>query len=149
MLIIQLNIIQLNPSSLAAPLRSVPSQEVLAIVREVVSVLLQATLTTLSVEGAMEAVRRHPLECVRRIVEDDRHGCSESRYCAGLLQFRGEGWSFFSLFTPIITCGCRCPSISSQYFISSLDSLSMTLFDVQFPLSAYKSVTPLLLRQHS
>jgi hypothetical protein len=55
-------IIQLDPPSLAAPLRAVPSQEVLVIVREVVSVLLQATLTTLSVEGAMEAVRRRPLE---------------------------------------------------------------------------------------
>jgi hypothetical protein len=54
-------IIQLNPTSLTAPLRGVPSQEVLAIVREVVSVLLQATLTTLSIEGAMEAVRRHTL----------------------------------------------------------------------------------------
>ena len=54
-------IIQLNPTSLTAPLRAVPSQEVLVIVREVVSVLLQATLTTLSVEGAMEAVRRHTL----------------------------------------------------------------------------------------
>jgi hypothetical protein len=51
-------IIQLNPSSIAAPLRAVPSQEVLTVVREVVSVLLQVTLTTLSVEGAMEAVRR-------------------------------------------------------------------------------------------
>ena len=54
-------IIQLNPTSLTAPLRTVPSQEVLAIVRGVVGVLLQATLTTLSVEGAMEAVRRHTL----------------------------------------------------------------------------------------
>lgn len=50
-------IIQLIPTSLTAPLRAVPSQEALAIVREVVGVLLQATLTTLSVEGAMEAVR--------------------------------------------------------------------------------------------
>ncbi|KAF8498083.1 ARM repeat-containing protein [Russula emetica] len=45
-------IIQLNPTSLTAPLRAVPSQEVLAIVREVVSVLLQATLATLSMTGA-------------------------------------------------------------------------------------------------
>ncbi len=64
-------IIQLNPTSLTAPLRVVSSQEVLAIVRGVVNVLLQATLTALSVEGAMEAVRQHPLECVR-IVKDDR-----------------------------------------------------------------------------
>jgi hypothetical protein len=54
-------IIQLNPTSLTAPLRVVPSQEVLAIVREVVGVLLQATLTALSVERAMEAVGRHTL----------------------------------------------------------------------------------------
>jgi hypothetical protein len=51
-------IIQLNPTSLTAPLRALPSQEVLDIIREVVGVLLQATLSTLSVEGAMEAVRR-------------------------------------------------------------------------------------------
>jgi hypothetical protein len=70
-------IIQLNPSSLAAPLRAVPSQDVLAIVRDVVSVLLQATLTTLSIEGAMEAVRQPPLECLKR-VKDDWRGCSES-----------------------------------------------------------------------
>jgi len=45
-----------------APLRAVPSQEVLAVVREVVSVLLQVTLTTLSVEGAMEVVCQHFLK---------------------------------------------------------------------------------------
>jgi len=89
-------IIQLNPTSPTAPLRLVPSQEVLAIVREVVGVLLQATLNTLSVEGAMEAVRLHTLAL--EIVKNDRRGCSESRYRAGLLQFRGEGWSFFLLF---------------------------------------------------
>jgi hypothetical protein len=142
-------IIQLDPPSLAAPLRAVPSQGVLVVVREVVSVLLQATLTTLSVEGAMEEVRRHPLERVRRVVEDDRRGCSESRYCAGLLQFRGEGLSFFGCSTLIITYGYRSPSISSQYSISSPDSLSMILFDVRYPPSAYKSDTPLSLRQHS
>lgn len=136
-------IIQLNPSSLSAPLRALPSQEVLVVVREVVSVLLQATLTTLSVEGAMEAVRQHPIESVRRAVEDDWRGCSESRYCARLLQFCGEGWSVFSFFTVIRTYAYRCPSISSQYFISSLDSLSMILFDVQYPLSACKNATPL------
>ena len=54
-------IIQLNPTSLTVPLRTAPSQEVLAVISEVVGVLLQATLTTLSVEGAMEAVRRHTL----------------------------------------------------------------------------------------
>ena len=59
------------------------------------------------------------------------------------------GHFFYSSFTPIMTYGCRCPSISSQYFISSLDSPSMTLFDVQYLLSAYKSVTPLSLRQRS
>lgn len=72
-------IIQLNPSSQAAPLRAVPSQDVLAIVRDVVSVLLQVTLTTLSIEGAMEAVcQPPPLECLRRLKEDDWRGCSES-----------------------------------------------------------------------
>jgi hypothetical protein len=71
-------IIQLNPSSQAAPLRAVPSQDVLAIVRDVVSVLLQVTLTTLSIEGAMEAVCQPPLECLRRLKEDDWRGCSES-----------------------------------------------------------------------
>lgn len=142
-------IIQLDPPSLAAPLRAVPSEEVLVIVREVVNVLVQATLTTLSIEGAMEAVRRHPLERVRRVVEDDWRGCSESRYCAGLLQFRGEGWFFYSYFALIITFGRRYPSISSQYFISSLDSLLMTSFDVRYLLSAYKSATPLSLHQHS
>jgi len=55
-------IIQLNPTSLMASLRAVPSQEVLAVVREVVSVLLQVTLTTLSVEGAMEVVCQHFLK---------------------------------------------------------------------------------------
>ena len=59
-------------------MRAVPSQDVLAIVREVVSVLLQATLTTLSIEGAMEAVRQPPLACVRGVNEDDWRGRSES-----------------------------------------------------------------------
>jgi hypothetical protein len=53
MLIIQLD----PPAPYTVSLRGVPSQEVLAIVCEVVSVLLQATLGTLGVEGAMEAVR--------------------------------------------------------------------------------------------
>ena len=55
MLIIQLD----PPEPYTASLRAVPSQEVLVIVREVVRVLLQATLNTLSVDGAMEAVRSH------------------------------------------------------------------------------------------
>jgi len=51
MLIVQLD----PPVPYTASLRAVPSQEALAIVREVVGVLLQATLNTLSAEGAMEA----------------------------------------------------------------------------------------------
>ncbi|KAI9508978.1 ARM repeat-containing protein [Russula earlei] len=51
MLIIQLD----PPAPCTVSLRTVPSQEVLAIVREVVRVLLQATLNTLSIDGAMEA----------------------------------------------------------------------------------------------
>lgn len=54
----------------------------------------------------------------------------------------------FYPFTPKITYGRRCPFTSSQYFISSLVSLLMTSFDVQYPLSAYKSATPLSLHQH-
>jgi hypothetical protein len=50
---------------------------------------------------------------------------------------------FLVFFTMIRTYAYRCPSISSQYFISSLDSLSMILFDVQYPLSACKNATPL------
>jgi hypothetical protein len=57
------------------------------------------------------------------------------------------GRSFYS-FKPKITYERRCPSTSSQYFISSLVSLLMTSFDVQYPLSAYKSATPLSLHQH-
>jgi len=51
MLIIQLD----PPAPYTVSLRGVPSQEVLAIVREVVGVLLQVTLNTLGVEGTMEA----------------------------------------------------------------------------------------------
>ena len=54
----------------------------------------------------------------------------------------------FCAFTPKITYDHRCPFTSSQSFISSLVSLLMTLFDVQYPLSAYKSDTPLSLHQH-
>jgi hypothetical protein len=57
------------------------------------------------------------------------------------------GRSFHS-FTPKITYERRCPSISSQYFISSLVSHLMTSFGVQYQLSAYKSATPLSLHQH-
>ncbi|KAI0290272.1 armadillo-type protein [Multifurca ochricompacta] len=51
MLIIQLD----PPAPFTVSLRAVPSQEVLSVVRDVVGVLLQATLETLGVEGAMEA----------------------------------------------------------------------------------------------
>lgn len=53
MLIIQLD----PPAPYTVSLRAVPSDEVLTIVRDVVGVLLQATLDTLGVEGGMEAVR--------------------------------------------------------------------------------------------
>jgi hypothetical protein len=53
MLVIQLN----PPAPYTMSLRTVPSQEVLTIVRDVVSVLLRATLNALGVEGAMESVR--------------------------------------------------------------------------------------------
>lgn len=55
---------------------------------------------------------------------------------------------FFRSLTTSITYECRCPSTSSQYFISSLVGLLTTLFDVQYPLSAYKSDTHLSLHQH-
>jgi hypothetical protein len=58
MLIVQLD----PPVPHTASLRAVASQEALAIVCEVVGVLLQATLNTLSAEGAMEAVRRFGLD---------------------------------------------------------------------------------------
>jgi len=67
MLIIQLD----PPAPYTVSLRGVPSQEVLAIVREVVGVLLQVTLNTLGVEGAMEAVRQHRFEAFSIIVEVD------------------------------------------------------------------------------
>jgi hypothetical protein len=67
MLIIQLD----PPAPYTASLRGVPSQEVLAIVCKVVSVLLQATLNTLGVEGAMEAVRQDHFESANRTVDDD------------------------------------------------------------------------------
>ncbi|KAH9966317.1 ARM repeat-containing protein [Lactifluus volemus] len=51
MLVIQLN----PPAPYTMSLRTVPSQEVLTIVRDVVSVLLRATLNALGVEGAMES----------------------------------------------------------------------------------------------
>lgn len=88
MLIIQLD----PPAPYTASLRAVPSEEVLAIVREVVIVLLRATLNTLSVEGAMEAVRRYRLERASRILEDNRRPCPESGYRTGLFQLCGEGW---------------------------------------------------------
>jgi hypothetical protein len=53
MLIIQLD----PPASYTVSLRAVPSNEVLTVVRDVVGVLLQATLDTLGMEGGMEAVR--------------------------------------------------------------------------------------------
>jgi hypothetical protein len=58
MLIIQLD----PPAPYTVSLRGVPSQDVLAIVGEVVGVLLRVTLNALGVEGAMEAVRQHRLE---------------------------------------------------------------------------------------
>ena len=57
------------------------------------------------------------------------------------------GRSFYSL-TSKITYERRFPSTSSQYSISSLVSLLMTSFDVQYLLSTYKSATPLSLHQH-
>jgi hypothetical protein len=53
MLVIQLN----PPAQYTLSLRTMPTQEVLTVVRDVVGVLLQATLNTLGVDGAMEAVR--------------------------------------------------------------------------------------------
>lgn len=53
MLIIQLD----PPASYTVSLRAVPSHEVLTVVRDVVGVLLQATLDTLGIEGGMEEVR--------------------------------------------------------------------------------------------
>ena len=53
MLIIQLD----PPAPYTVSLRAVPSHEVLTVVRDVVGVLLQATLDTLGIEGGMEAVR--------------------------------------------------------------------------------------------
>jgi hypothetical protein len=53
MLIIQLD----PPATYTVSLRAVPSHEVLTVVRDVVGVLLQATLDTLGIEGGMEAVR--------------------------------------------------------------------------------------------
>jgi hypothetical protein len=67
MLIIQLD----PPAPYTVSLRGVPSQEVLAIVRDVVDVLLRVTLNTLGVEGAMEAVRQHRFGSFSGIVEVD------------------------------------------------------------------------------
>lgn len=53
MLIIQLD----PPAPYTVSLRAVPSHEVLTVVRDVVGVMLQATLDMLGIEGGMEAVR--------------------------------------------------------------------------------------------
>ena len=83
MLIIQLD----PPAPFTASLRAVPSHEVLTVVRDVVSVLLQVTLDTLGVEGGMEAVRGSSLALDIRDVDNE----TEPRYRARFFQLRREG----------------------------------------------------------
>jgi len=90
MLVIQLD----PPASFTVSLRAVPSNEVLTVVRDVVGVLLQATLDTLGVEGGMEAVRGSSLSGWLFSFfprNGDTMPYAEPRYCARFFQFRGEG----------------------------------------------------------
>lgn len=139
MLIIQLD----PPAPFTASLRAVPSHEVLTVVRDVVSVLLQVTLDTLGVEGGMEAVRGSSLALDIRDVDNE----TEPRYRARFFQLRREGEGHPKPPPPlgpdrVIYAKRRCPTISSRCSITSRGSPLMRSSNAPYLPSAYRSATP-------